>query len=269
MKKLAAISLICIYALATMGFSLKEFYCCGKLKTISVTLANDEKSGCKGDNKNDHCCKNKFQYFKVKDDHVSVAHISFAAKHFTSLHLNWTPLREITFPSQRISFDYRSNAPPLHGDIPIYISNCVFLIWFNSPSRNVLLRAIFWVHQLNFFHFILLLPGWKNKSFIQKNRLLTHFNHSIKWQQLLLPCFKIKDYEEAIFYCRYTDIVSTFFHSLLRQDKAATEQLANDETYTCTMHNKVMGDHPGKCPKWAISNWQRAICWIANCFFFS
>ncbi len=42
MKKLAAISLICIYGLATMGFSLKEFYCCGKLKTISVTLAKDE-----------------------------------------------------------------------------------------------------------------------------------------------------------------------------------------------------------------------------------
>ena len=32
-------------------------------------------------------------------------------------------------------------------------------------------------------------------------------------------------------------------------DKAKTEQLAKDETYTCTMHNEVMGDHPGKCPK--------------------
>jgi Cu(I)/Ag(I) efflux system membrane fusion protein len=24
--------------------------------------------------------------------------------------------------------------------------------------------------------------------------------------------------------------------------------LAKDETYTCTMHNQVMGDKPGKCP---------------------
>lgn len=128
MKKLAAISLILIYALATMGFSLKEFYCCGKLKTISVTLANEGKSDSKKDSGSDHCCKNKYQYFKVKDNHVSAAHISFTAKHFISLHLNWTPLRDIAFPSQRISFDYRSNAPPLHGDVPIYISNCVFLI---------------------------------------------------------------------------------------------------------------------------------------------
>lgn len=28
-----------------------------------------------------------------------------------------------------------------------------------------------------------------------------------------------------------------------------TEQLAADETYTCEMHNEVMSDHPGKCPK--------------------
>jgi hypothetical protein len=28
-----------------------------------------------------------------------------------------------------------------------------------------------------------------------------------------------------------------------------TEQLAKDETYTCTMHTEVMSDHPGKCPK--------------------
>lgn len=28
-----------------------------------------------------------------------------------------------------------------------------------------------------------------------------------------------------------------------------TEQLAKDEMYTCTMHNEVMGDKPGECPK--------------------
>ena len=32
-------------------------------------------------------------------------------------------------------------------------------------------------------------------------------------------------------------------------NKTSTEQLAKDEMYTCTMHNEVMGDHPGECPK--------------------
>lgn len=31
--------------------------------------------------------------------------------------------------------------------------------------------------------------------------------------------------------------------------KAKTEQLAKDEMYTCKMHNEVMSDHPGECPK--------------------
>ena len=32
-------------------------------------------------------------------------------------------------------------------------------------------------------------------------------------------------------------------------NKTKTEQLAKNEMYTCTMHNEVMSDHPGKCPK--------------------
>ena len=32
-------------------------------------------------------------------------------------------------------------------------------------------------------------------------------------------------------------------------NKSKTEQLAKDEMYTCTMHNEVMSDHQGKCPK--------------------
>ena len=30
---------------------------------------------------------------------------------------------------------------------------------------------------------------------------------------------------------------------------AKTEQLAKDETYTCKMHNEVMSNKPGTCPK--------------------
>lgn len=32
-------------------------------------------------------------------------------------------------------------------------------------------------------------------------------------------------------------------------NKATTKPLAKDETYTCAMHNEVMSDHPGECPK--------------------
>ena len=32
-----------------------------------------------------------------------------------------------------------------------------------------------------------------------------------------------------------------------------SEQLAKDETYTCTMHNEVMSVRRGKCPKCAMN----------------
>ncbi|MCW3109496.1 MAG: rane fusion protein Cu(I)/Ag(I) efflux system [Segetibacter sp.] len=32
-------------------------------------------------------------------------------------------------------------------------------------------------------------------------------------------------------------------------NKSTSAQLAKDEMYTCTMHNEVMSDHPGECPK--------------------
>ncbi len=126
-KKLAAISLICIYALATMGFSLREFYCCGKLKTISITLANEGKNSGKEDSKSDRCCKNKYQYFKVKDNHVSAAHVCFPAK-FISIQFisNYSP--DIIFTSKKTVVAYRGNAPPVYSNVPIYISNCVFLV---------------------------------------------------------------------------------------------------------------------------------------------
>lgn len=32
-------------------------------------------------------------------------------------------------------------------------------------------------------------------------------------------------------------------------NKTNTEQWAKDEMYTCTMHNEVMSNHSGDCPK--------------------
>ena len=44
--------------------------------------------------------------------------------------------------------------------------------------------------------------------------------------------------------------VGIFFNACSGDNKKAnTEQLAKDEMYTCTMHNEVMGEHEGECPK--------------------
>ena len=43
----------------------------------------------------------------------------------------------------------------------------------------------------------------------------------------------------------------TLFFSACSENRSniKTEQLAKDEMYTCSMHNEVMSDHEGKCPK--------------------
>lgn len=128
MKKFTLIALIAIYALATMGFSLKHFYCCGNLKAISLTFTGNEDNTCsKSHNNNDDCCKNKLQYFKVKDTHVTASHINLLANSFVFLNFNHLSFDKI-IESQKTVISYGSNSPPLHSGIPIYISNCIFRI---------------------------------------------------------------------------------------------------------------------------------------------
>ncbi len=128
MKKFALILIICIYSLSTVGFNLKEFYCCGKLKSVTVALAQDTKQKCsKGDNKDD-CCKTKYQYFKVKDNHLASAHVATPLNSFSDLHTITPSYQSISFATQEIDVINGSHAPPLYTGVPIYLSNCVFRI---------------------------------------------------------------------------------------------------------------------------------------------
>ncbi len=128
MKKFAAILIISIYAVATMGFSMKEFYCCGKLKKVSIVVVEQKEKCSKGDSNSDGCCNNKYHYFKVKDNHVSAVNTEFTAAHFLGLHILSTFFQNNIFSSQKTVIAYKSNAPPFHRSVPVYISNCVYRI---------------------------------------------------------------------------------------------------------------------------------------------
>ena len=128
MKKVAVISLICIYSLAIMGFNLKQFYCCGKLKSITISLIQNAEKKCGKGNEKSGCCDNKYQFFKVKDNHITADQVSTPVNHFIDLHLYTSSFQAITFASQKPTIAYRSNAPPLITSVPIYIYNCVFRI---------------------------------------------------------------------------------------------------------------------------------------------
>lgn len=128
MKKFTLLLLISIYALATFGFCINEFYCCGKLKSVSLSVANASVPLCKGTVNDDHCCKNKSQYFKVKDQHVVAGHISLPLKYVALLPLFSSVGFEVTDAVQKEMPACRSNAPPLINSVSLYLANCVFRI---------------------------------------------------------------------------------------------------------------------------------------------
>ena len=124
MKKLILILLICAYSLSTMGVGFGEFYCCGKLKSKFISLADTNKKECTKEG----CCKTKYQFFKLKDNHLASADIHLPAKQFTALYF-YTPAYTPVLFAQQTVFTNRSHAPPLYDDDgPLYLSNCVFRI---------------------------------------------------------------------------------------------------------------------------------------------
>jgi hypothetical protein len=128
MKKVALILLISIYAISTLGVGLKEFYCSGKLKSISISIVPDAKQKCGNGDDKSGCCKNKYQYIKVKDSHVKADYIGSAVKVFTVPHTFTSPFKIFLLATPQLNLANRSNAPPLHPGVPDYIFNCVFRI---------------------------------------------------------------------------------------------------------------------------------------------
>jgi hypothetical protein len=127
-KKFTAILLLSIYSASTLGLSLKSFYCCGELKSVTVSITQDEQQKCTNDDGMSDCCKTKYQFFKVKDNHVAADIISTPVLHFINLCLFPSSFHIINYPSQEIYIASLSNAPPLLHTVPGYIFNCVFRI---------------------------------------------------------------------------------------------------------------------------------------------
>jgi hypothetical protein len=128
MKKFALILLILIYSMSTFGVGLREFYCCGKLASVSITLVDTGKEKCKKGDSKDDCCKSKYQFLQVKDKHFASDHPTLPLKHSIELVSTTASIYAVTLISQEIDVINGSHAPPLIAGVPIYIANCVFRI---------------------------------------------------------------------------------------------------------------------------------------------
>ena len=130
MKNAALLLLISIYSMSTFGVNLKEFYCCGRLKSVTLTLHEFENRKCNKANDKSGCCKTKFQFYIVNDKHIASDILNTPLKHFTYL-VPFAPDLQIICPAvQQPAFAKSNHPPPLYPGVLTYISNCIFLIWF-------------------------------------------------------------------------------------------------------------------------------------------
>ena len=70
MKKIAVLLILMVYSLASLGISLNYFYCCGKLKEVTIIIAPPHTKDCKS-GKGKKCCENKTVSHKISVDQKS------------------------------------------------------------------------------------------------------------------------------------------------------------------------------------------------------
>lgn len=128
MKKVALIFLISIYTLSSFGLSIKQFYCCGKLKSTGITFVQQDRIEKCGKSGMGDCCKTKFQNFKVKDTHIASDAASLPEKHFTETILFYPEFETVVSFQQKATLNNQGHAPPLQHGAPLYIYYCTYLI---------------------------------------------------------------------------------------------------------------------------------------------
>jgi len=106
---------------------MKQFYCCGKLKSTDISFIEPDSKKCGNGDESDGCCKTKYQTFKVKDSHFASESTINPAKFFTDLHLLTPTIETAALATESVSIANAIHGPP-HNNVPIYIFNCVYRI---------------------------------------------------------------------------------------------------------------------------------------------
>ena len=127
MKRLTAIFILGFYSISVLGIGIKQFYCCGKLKDVTISFnqeANEKRS--KGDKKGG-CCKTEIQVLKVKDSHFASNDITTSPKFIAdAIQANFSYQTIIFRTASKITSN-SIHSPPLISE-PIYILNCIYRI---------------------------------------------------------------------------------------------------------------------------------------------
>jgi hypothetical protein len=127
LKKVVLILMINIYAVSSFGIGIRQFFCCGRLKSTDITLIDHNKKKCDNGNGSGGCCKTTYKIFKVKDAHYASGEINCPDKFFLDIPQVAFVSEPARLPVSSKSIANSCHAPP-STEIPIYILHCVYRI---------------------------------------------------------------------------------------------------------------------------------------------
>jgi len=125
-KRITAILLLLIYTAAVAGVHVSGFYCCGKLRSTTVSAMAFAKSTAKND---DGCCKHKQAVLKVNDTHESAGLARLSTAKSILFHIFYRhPANIIATNNLACAISNPVNGPPLRPQTPLYIQYCNYRI---------------------------------------------------------------------------------------------------------------------------------------------
>ncbi|HSN09291.1 MAG TPA: hypothetical protein VLS85_09640 [Hanamia sp.] len=128
MKKITIILLLSLYTISVVGYGVKGFYCCDTLTSLKVSFSDYVHHHAVQSTDKSDCCKEKYQYFKLKDNYVPSHYVNTSLQFVAqvpAIHQSYTP---VLFVSPKINIANPCNAPPLYNGVSVFIANCTYLI---------------------------------------------------------------------------------------------------------------------------------------------
>ncbi|MFV0606401.1 MAG: HYC_CC_PP family protein [Niabella sp.] len=127
MKKFTIIAVLMFYSLAVFGVSVNYFYCCGKLKKVSIQLDQppvNHQCHMKGGK---DCCKNKSVDVKIDQQQQFSQQIVFEPLFFAITNSTSLSYHIISLTGEQQNFCLQNRPPPL-SPTPLHILHAHFRI---------------------------------------------------------------------------------------------------------------------------------------------
>jgi hypothetical protein len=131
-KKIVAILLLVIYGCTSLGATIHMHYCMNEFAGWNLWHGDKEKEcgKCGMKEKKGGCCKDEHKQLKLSADQNHNQFKTFVFEQFlTPIIITCQPILNFTQPAPVALILPKNNAPPNRWrNVPLYLSNCVFLI---------------------------------------------------------------------------------------------------------------------------------------------